>query len=101
MAKENPYIITLSKPYKFEDKEYTEIDLSGLENLSTGDLMKAEQAWTRKGNAAMKLETNMAYTMEIAALATQKPIEFFERLPKKDGIAVKVLVQQDFFGTLE
>ena len=32
-VKKNPKIIELARPYKFDDKEYTEIDLSGLDGL--------------------------------------------------------------------
>jgi hypothetical protein len=101
MAKENPYIIKLSKPYKFEDKEYTEIDLSGIENLSTGDLVRAERTWTAEGNAASVLQTNLAYTLHVAALATEKPIEFFYKLPQKDGLAIKNFLFQRFFSDME
>lgn len=97
----NPYMIRLSKPYKFEGKEYTELDLSALESVSTKVLMDAERAWTTKGNVSMQLETNFAFCIEVAASATGLPYEFFERLPKKDGIAVKGLVQQDFLGLME
>ena len=32
-VKKNPKLIELARPYKFDDKEYTEIDLSGLDDL--------------------------------------------------------------------
>ena len=32
-----PYVIPLSKTYRFEGKEIKEIDLSGLEDLTTAD----------------------------------------------------------------
>ena len=33
-VKKNPKLIELARPYKFDDKEYTEIDLSGLDDLT-------------------------------------------------------------------
>lgn len=100
MDKLNRYLIKLSKPYHFENQEFTEIDLSGLENTGTKALLTAERAWTQKGNASNQMETSIAYCLEVAAVATEKPFEFFEGLPKVDGVAVKGVVQRDFLGLM-
>ena len=36
-------VITLSRPYKFEGKDYTEIDLSGIEKLKVQDAIDAQK----------------------------------------------------------
>ena len=36
-VKKTPKLIELARPYKFDDKEYTEIDLSGLDDLTIKD----------------------------------------------------------------
>ena len=39
-VKKNPKLIELARPYKFDDKEYTEIDLSGLDDLTIKELIQ-------------------------------------------------------------
>lgn len=97
----DPYVIELSRPYLFEGQEYVNIDMSPLRDASTLVLLKAEKAWTSKSNTSMQMEMTLSYCLEVAAAATDKPISFYERLPKPDGIAVKALVQKDFFGSME
>lgn len=96
-AEQNEYVVRLKKPYKFEDAEYTEIDLSGLENLTGRDLVSAEKAWQAHGGSGFMPEVNISYCFEIAALAVGKPIKFFEGLPQKEALAVKNVVVSSFF----
>lgn len=86
------YTIVLKKPYKFEGKEYKEIDLSGLENLSTRDLIDADKQFTTSGQMALMNEMTTGYSCIIAAKATGKPVEFFEGLPAGDGLKLKNMV---------
>ena len=79
-VKKNPKIIELARPYKFDDKEYTEIDLSGLYN--EGELA-----------AMITPETATAYTDALAAAATKLPIEFFQLLPIGASKKVRQTVQ--------
>ena len=48
------YKIKLTKPFKFEDETYTEIDLSALEDLNTNQLAEAERRFERSGNVSTK-----------------------------------------------
>ena len=45
---EESLVIKLKKPYKFEGKEYTEIDLSGLEDLSAADMISVNKYLDRQ-----------------------------------------------------
>ena len=38
---ESDTLLTLKKPYQFEDKTYTEFDLSGMERLTAEDMIAA------------------------------------------------------------
>lgn len=96
--KENKNIVELSKKITFEGKEYSEIDLSKLDELTTADLIQAQKILTRMGSVATVLETDYQYTMIIAHLATKLPLEFFDALPAKDGVKVKNRVSGSFFG---
>ncbi|MGG1599319.1 phage tail assembly protein [Paenibacillus naphthalenovorans] len=83
------YIIKFKKPHTFEGGEYTEIDLSGLENLNTSDLIDADKEFSTSGQFSMMNELTIGYTCIVAAKATGKPVEFFQRLPASDGLKVK------------
>ena len=94
---EDKYLVKFRKPYQFEGQEYKEIDLFGLEDLSTEDLVEADKVFARTGNVAAMNEMSMGYACIIAARATGKPIEFFSRLPAKDGLEVKNTVVGFFY----
>ena len=85
-VKKNPKIIELARPYKFDDKEYTEIDLSGL--------LIIKKLYNEGELAAMITpETATAYTDALAAAATKLPIEFFQLLPIGASKKVRQTVQ--------
>lgn len=81
--------VIFKKPYNFEGQEYKEIDLSGIENLSTKDLIEADKQFNLSGQMAMMNEMTTGYSCIIAAKATGKPVEFFENLPAGEGLKVK------------
>ena len=85
----------LAKPYKFDDEEYSEINLSGLDKLTIEDAVLTVKKLTSDGElAAMVMpETSTAYTDELAAKATDLPIEFFKLLPIGASKKVRQMVQ--------
>jgi len=97
----NKFIIQLKKPYKFDGKEYTSIDLSAVENLTARDLTAAEKSWQAHGGSSFVPEVNLAYCFEVAAIATKMPLEFFLGLPSKTALAVKNTLVADFFTDTE
>lgn len=97
VAKEE-HIMKLSKTYEFEGCKVTEIDLSGLEDLTANDMIKANKVLNSSGNVTVLPETNLEYTLVIAASASEYPIEFYKMLAPKDAIKVKNRVTSFFFG---
>lgn len=87
-------VLKLSKPYVFEGRTYEELDLSDLENATAGDLAQAAKITTKKyrGLNPATLEMATEYAATIGHLMTKLPLEFFERMPAKDAIALKGLV---------
>ena len=87
-------VLKLSKPYVFEGRTYEELDLSGLENATAGDLAQASKITSKKhrGLNPATLEMATEYAATIGHLMTKLPLEFFERMPAKDAIALKGLV---------
>ena len=93
--KKNPKLIELARPYKFDDKEYTEIDLSGLDDLTIKDAVLIIKKLYNEGEMAVMItpETATAYTDALAAAATKLPIEFFQLLPIGASKKVRQTVQ--------
>ena len=91
-------LVRFSKPYHFEGESYTEIDLSGLENLSARDMIAAEKYLAKSGTISPIPEMTMEYIGFIANRATGQPIEFFMKLPPKDATKVKNKVTSFFYG---
>ena len=93
---ERENVVTLKRPYTFEGKEYTEIDLGGLERMTIQDAIDAQTDLFGQQEVASSLlcETTSAFAMEIAAKASGLPIEFFKLMPIGAGRKVKRAVQE-------
>lgn len=100
MGEEESLIIKLKKPYLFEKKEYTEIDLSGLEELTAADMIALENQYDRKSPGINVMpEVKVGYAVMMAARAAKLPVEFFNNLPPKDAMKVKNRVMGFLFGS--
>ena len=86
---QNEYYVPFNKPFTFESESYEGVDLSGLENLSTNDLIDADKQFNSSGNMAIMNEMTTGYSCIIASKATGKPVEFFQQLPAGSGLKVK------------
>ena len=89
VVEDSIYVLKFSKPYEFEGERYNEIDLSGLEELSSSDLIKAQKIMERQGTVSFMPEMTLEYACIVASLSTKQPIEFFKCLPAKEGIKLK------------
>lgn len=99
-GEEENLVLKFKKPYVFEGKEYTELDLSGLEDTKEKDLEAVAKAVAKKnpGLNAASVEMTMAYSKMLAQRVTKKPLEFFERLPAKEAMNLKGIVVGFLFG---
>ena len=79
----DPLIVEFNKPYTFEGKEYKEIDLRGIKKLTVQAACDAQKDLINRQEAAavMNPDGMVAYAMEIAARATDLPVEFFRMMP--------------------
>lgn len=93
-------IIKFKKPFVFEGKTYTELDLSALENITTGDMVAVNKLIGPGtfGRTEMNPEFSLEYACYIAARATKMPVEFFMALRPGDGLKVKNRVVNFFFS---
>lgn len=97
-VKEAENIVKLSKTYDFEGKKVSQIDFSGLENITADDMIRASKVLSTSGTVSILPENDLHYTLIIAASATGLPIEFFKALKPKDAIRVKNTVTSFFYG---
>ncbi len=88
----------LEKPYVFGGKEYTEVDLSGLANLTGMNESEAENRMVRQGVTITYTALNFLYPCIVASMATGLPEEFFKGLPIRETLKLKAVVNDpDFF----
>lgn len=97
-VKEAENIVKLSKIYDFEGEKVSQIDFSGLENITADDMIRANKVLSTSGTVSILPENDLHYTLIIAASATGLPIEFFKALKPKDAIRVKNTVTSFFYG---
>lgn len=99
-AEEENLLLKLSKPYTFEGRKYTEVDLSGLEGTTGRDLSVVGKIMAKKcpGMNPATLELTKEYAEYMAAGVTHLPVEFFQRLPARDSIKLKGKVVGFLYG---
>ena len=97
---DGPLLITLSKEYEFEGEKIREIDLSGLEDVTAKDMMRANRTLVKTGGGTGDLvpEITLPYALVIAEQCTKYPIEFYERLNPRDAMKVRTTVVSFMFG---
>lgn len=95
---ENEYIVTFKKPFNFEGKVYTSVDLSGLEDLNGKQLCEIHKRFTKEQNVSLTPEMSPAFACITANMVTGYPIEFFFSLPAKELSKIKRTVSAYFFG---
>lgn len=100
VADEESYVITFKKPYEFERKVYTEVDLNGLYDLSATDMIAVQRILQRNNRSGVDImpELSMDYALEMAARAASLPVEFFHGLPAREAMKVKNRVMGFLFS---
>lgn len=91
-------VMKLRKSYHFEGKEYTEIDLSGLDNLTGKDMIAAQKVLDRNGSFSFLPEMSLQYACVLASRASKLPIEFFEGLHPREALRLKNKVTGFLYG---
>lgn len=85
-------VVKLSRPYRFEGKEITEVDLNGLEDLTGADMISIGRMMRKRGNTDASPEVTMEFSFFAAMQATGMPLEFFYGLSMKDSMRIKTRV---------
>lgn len=90
-------VITFNNPYEFECETYKELNLSGLDDLTTEELLYAEKVYTKSGGTAINPETTGLFSMILAQTVSNVPFEFFSNLPAKEFMKIKKEVYNFFY----
>lgn len=85
------------KPYSFKGETVSEIDLSGVEELTSIDVSKAENEVLKTGVYSVNMKNFFAYSCALAARASGKPMEFFTGLPLHEAVKVRGTVNAASF----
>ena len=95
---EESLVLKFRKPYKFEGVEYTEVDLSAMEDMTAADLCAVGKIMKKLGIVNPVAEMTVDYAIYMAARASGKPVEFFQGLPPKESIKLKNMVTGLLYG---
>ena len=98
VEQENELILKFRKPYLFDGKEYTEVDLSGLEDTTAADLSAVNRILSKSGTVSPMPEMSMDFAMHMAARVAKLPVEFFQRMPSREAIKLKNTVTGFLYG---
>ena len=93
-------VLRFGKPYKFGGQEYTEVDLSGLEDVTAGVLENVGKIAAKKNpgmNPALQ-EMSLTFCTYLAQRVAKLPLEFFEKLPAREAIKLKTMVTGFLYG---
>ena len=93
-------VLRFGKPYKFGGQEYTEVDLSGLEDVTAGMLENVGKIAAKKNpgmNPALQ-EMSLTFCTCLAQRVAKLPLEFFTGLPAKEAIKLKAMVTNFLYG---
>ena len=100
VVEEDNMVIKFKKPFFFEGKEYTELDLSGLDNLTASDMIAVNKYMQRTSSGIEVMpEVSLEYACMLASKAAKLPVEFFTALPPKEAMKVKNRVMGFLFGS--
>ena len=90
--------VKCSRSYNFEGKTYSEVDLSGMDDLTAKDMIEAEKYLFKTGTVSALPDQAVGYVCFIASKISDQPIEFFMGLSPRDMNRVKNKVTGFFYG---
>lgn len=95
---EDDSILKLKKPYIFEGKTYTEIDMSTLADMTVADLKAVARFAGKTSSGDLAPEVSLTFAIALASRKTGLSVEFFDGLPGYEGMRIKNRVMGFLFG---
>ncbi len=93
---EEKVICKFGNIYTFEGKEISEVDLTGMENVTAADMIAVNRIMALSGASPVSQEFTMEYALQMAARVSKLPYEFYERVSMADAFKVRNMVQSFF-----
>lgn len=91
--------LPLEDPFIFDDETITEIDLSGLVDLSASDMCAIDRQMSMMGyGISSRPELSGQYVMMVAAKVNKRPWEFCNRMKARDYIRLREIVRTFFYA---
>lgn len=90
--------VQLESALKNGSETVTVLDLDGIANMKTAQIIEAEERMAKRGLLYSEPMTSYYYAVVMAALATGIPESVLLGAGIRDGIKVKAVVAKDFFG---
>ncbi len=87
-----------AKVYKFEDKDYTEIEFD-LDALTGRDISAAKKEFAAMGNFSPLPSTDSDFCAVLLARAAKLPLEFFTGLPAREYCSLTQKVSNFLMGS--
>ena len=95
---EESLILKFRKPYMFDGREYTEVDLHGLEDATGADINAVNKILTKMGVVSPTPEMTSDFAQLMAARVAHLPVEFFRGLPAREVMKLKNIVTGFLYG---
>ncbi len=95
---EGTYVLTLAKPYTYEDKTYKEL-VFDFENLTGMDMISIETEMTTMGEILLSPEISLSFLSRMAARAAKIGSDVILHLPFREFAKVKNRAQNFLINT--
>lgn len=95
---EGAYVLTLAKPYTYEDKTYKEL-VFDFENLTGMDMISIETEMTTMGEILLSPEISLSFLSRMAARAAKIGSDVILHLPFREFAKVKNRAQNFLINT--
>lgn len=90
-------VVKLYDPFIFDGQEVTEIDLSGLYDMTAEDMFAVDEQMRRFGYSGQNPEITRRYALLTAARLNRKPWEWCNRMKARDAVRIKNVVSGFFY----
>lgn len=98
-ADKDRFVVLLEKEYEWNKEKITQLDLSGVQNLTTSDLEYVDRVLELMRRNPKNKYMDTTYQKHIAMRITGLPAEFFNKLKLRDMLTiVAVLYNYFLFG---
>lgn len=90
--------LKLGDPFLFDDMEVSELDLSGLVELSASDMCAIDRQMSVMGYSYARPEVIGQYAVLVAARVNKKPWEYCNNMKARDYIRLREMIRAFFYA---